>query len=171
MAPALRAPISTPARTRRGWQRRISRRPPRSDPARQNPGFHCRGIQSMTRKGQQLLPADDLRDIPGIDRLLTTSFPSRTGHFPSNFTRIHLNASCRIPCPPLGKDALITQLAKKMKTISILLLLIAVAAHTVVAEETKRDYGFKDIENLKLDGYEFKFTKTRPGDKDGYLWG
>src|SRR6478736_2724122 len=86
--------------------------PPRSDPARQNPGFHCGGIQSMPRKGQQLLPADDLRDIPGIDSLLTTPFPISNGPFSFQFhSHSPKHFLTRIPAT-LGKGALITQLGR-----------------------------------------------------------
>lgn len=40
-----------------------------------------------------------------------------------------------------------------------------------MAEDAKRNYGFEHIKDLRLDGYEFKFTKAGPVDKDGYQLG
>lgn len=57
-----------------------------------------------------------------------------------------------------------------MKTISKLFLLIAVASDLAVAEETKRDYGFKHIEDLRVDGYDFKFIKAE-ADKNHWQMG
>jgi hypothetical protein len=61
--------------------------------------------------------------------------------------------------------------SEKMKNIISALLLLATASNFTRAEEAKRDYGFEYIEDLRLEGYEFKFTKAGPADKDGYQWG
>jgi len=57
-----------------------------------------------------------------------------------------------------------------MKSISILLALIAMASHPVKAEEKKPDYGFKDVENLRVEGYEFNFIKAE-ADKNHWQMG
>lgn len=57
-----------------------------------------------------------------------------------------------------------------MKTFAILLVLIVSTSHLALAEETKPDYGFKDVENLSVDGYEFKFIKAE-ADEDHWQMG
>ena len=57
-----------------------------------------------------------------------------------------------------------------MKTITNLLFILAAAFHIAAAEETKRDYGFKLSKDLRVDGYDFEFTKAEP-DKDHWRMG
>ena len=47
-----------------------------------------------------------------------------------------------------------------MKTICILFLLIGVAFQPIQAQETKPDFGFKHVEDLSNDGYDFKFIRA-----------
>lgn len=57
-----------------------------------------------------------------------------------------------------------------MKTISILLLLIGFVSQLVIAEETKPEYGFKNVEDLRANEYEFKFIKAE-ADQDHWHMG
>ncbi len=50
-----------------------------------------------------------------------------------------------------------------MKIIASILFAIVAVSTIAVAEETKRDYGFKHTEDLRLEGYDFKFVKADPG--------
>ncbi len=52
----------------------------------------------------------------------------------------------------------------------ILFLLIAAASHLVMADETKRHYGFKHVEDLHTDGYNFEFIKAE-SDKNHWQMG
>ncbi len=57
-----------------------------------------------------------------------------------------------------------------MKALSIVLVFIAATSHLAVAEETKRDYGFAHVEDLRVDGYQFEFVKAE-ADKDHWRMG
>jgi hypothetical protein len=53
-------------------------------------------------------------------------------------------------------------LRSKMKTLASILFLVVTTFVIAVAEEAKRDYGFKHTEDFRLEGYDFKFVKAVP---------
>lgn len=57
-----------------------------------------------------------------------------------------------------------------MKMFLSMLLAIVAASTIAVAAEAKRDYGFKHTEDLRLEGYDFKFAKAAP-DKNHWRMG
>lgn len=57
-----------------------------------------------------------------------------------------------------------------MKTFLSILLAIVAVSPIAIAEEAKLDYGFKHTEDLRLEGYDFKFVKAAP-DKNHWRMG
>lgn len=61
--------------------------------------------------------------------------------------------------------------AKSMRAVFCIFSLLLIAPPQAFAEAAKPDYGFTHAEDIRADGYEFKFLKAGPADKDGYRKG
>ncbi len=75
---------------------------------------------------------------------------------------------------------------KKMKTIIGTLFIVLASSTAIFAQDTKTDYGFAHVEDLRTNGYDFRFLRATPdenhwrmgyfkfrwnGDKAIQLWG